>query len=75
MTAAFFSLSGQAAQRSGGRGPQPERRRREQPEAVRGAEGQDAATEEPNPAGEDAEEDRRGETRALISEMAEIEPV
>lgn len=75
VTAAFLPLSGQAAQRSGGRGPQPERRRREQPEAVRGAEGQGAATEEPEPAGEDAEEDRRGESRALTSEAAEIEPV
>lgn len=68
MTAVFFFLSGQAAQRSGGRGPQPERQRREQPKAVRGAEGQDAATEEPNPAGENAEEDHRGETCVFIFE-------
>lgn len=54
-------LSGQAAQRFGGRGPGPKRWRREQPETVRRAESQDAAAEKRSPAEENAEEDHRGE--------------
>lgn len=65
------STSHEAVELSGGRGSEPERRDWKQSETVQGAENKDLETEKHVAAGENPEEDHRGETRHFVVDSAE----